>query len=71
MSVTVRPARSHRDVGAFIDLPFRLHAGTPWVPPLKLERRLFLSRRPRIGTYAARVDFELFLAEREGQRNRG
>jgi hypothetical protein len=65
--VTVRPARSHRDVGAFIDLPFRLHAGTPWVPPLKLERRLFLSRRPRIGTYASRVDFELFLAERDGR----
>ena len=45
MSVAVRPARSFHDVGAFIDLPFRLHAGTPWVPPLKLERRLFLSRR--------------------------
>jgi hypothetical protein len=67
MPVTVRPARSHRDVGAFIDLPFRLHAGTPWVPPLKLERRIFLSRRTRLGTYASRVDFELFLAEREGR----
>jgi hypothetical protein len=67
MSVTVRPARSHRDVGAFIELPFRLHEGTPWVPPLKLERRVFLSRRRRLGTYAARVDFELFLAERDGR----
>jgi hypothetical protein len=67
MPVTVRPARSYRDVGAFIDLPFRLHAGTPWVPPLKLERRIFLSRRPRLGTYASRVDFELFLAERDGR----
>ncbi|HWH95720.1 MAG TPA: hypothetical protein VNT03_17805 [Baekduia sp.] len=67
MPVAVRPARSHRDVGAFIDLPFRLHAGTPWIPPLKLERRLFLSRRPRLGTYARRVDFELLLAEREGR----
>jgi GNAT superfamily N-acetyltransferase len=65
MSVDVRPARSHRDVGAFIDLPFRLHAGTPWVPPLKLERRLFLSRR--FGTYSKRVDFELLLARREGR----
>src|SRR3954464_6567235 len=65
MSVAVRPARSFRDVGAFIDLPDRLHAGTPYVPQLKLERRLFLSRRPRLGTYARRVDFELFLAERE------
>jgi GNAT superfamily N-acetyltransferase len=67
MPVTVRPARSYRDVGAFIDLPFRLHAGTPWIPPLKLERRIFLSRRTRLGTYASRVDFELFLAERDGQ----
>jgi GNAT superfamily N-acetyltransferase len=67
MAVDVRPARSHADVGAFIDLPFGLHAGTPWVPPLKLERRLFLSRRPRLGTYARRVDFELFLARRDGR----
>lgn len=65
MSVAVRPARSFHDVGAFIDLPFRLHAGTPWVPPLKLERRLFLSRR--FGTYAKRVDFELLIAERDGR----
>jgi hypothetical protein len=67
MSLVVRPARSFRDVGAFIDLPYRLHAGTPWVPQLKLERRMFLSRRPRLGAYARRVDFELFVAEREGR----
>jgi GNAT superfamily N-acetyltransferase len=67
MPIEVRTARSHADVGAFIDLPYRLHAGTPWVPPLKLERRLFLSRRPRIGTYARRIDFELFVARREGR----
>lgn len=63
--VEVRPARTFREVGAFIDLPFRLHAGTVWVPPLKLERRLFLSRR--LGTYAKRVDFELFCAHRDGR----
>jgi hypothetical protein len=67
MSVAVRPARSFRDVGAFIDLPNRLHAGTPFVPQLKLERRLYLSRRPRLGTYAGRIDWELFLAERDGR----
>jgi hypothetical protein len=65
MPVAVSPARSFRDVGAFIDLPFRLHAGTPWVPPLKLERRLFLSRR--LGPYAKRMDYELLLARREGR----
>jgi hypothetical protein len=67
MSLVVRPARSFRDVGAFIDLPYRLHGGTPWVPQLRLERRMFLSRRPRLGPYARRVDFELFVAERDGR----
>lgn len=65
MAVDVQPARSFRDVGAFIDLPFRLHAGTPWVPPLRLERRLFLSRR--LGPYKGRMDYELFLARRAGR----
>ena len=65
MPLDVRPARSYRDVGAFIDLPFRLHAGTPWVPPLKLERRIFLSRR--VGPYAKRMDYELLLAHRDGR----
>jgi hypothetical protein len=65
MPVDVAPARSFRDVGRFIDLPFRLHAGTPWVPPLKLERRIFLSRR--LGPYSKRMDYELLLARREGR----
>jgi hypothetical protein len=65
MPLDVRPARSFREVGAFIDLPYRLHAGTPWVPPAKLERRIFLSRR--FGPYAKRMDYELLLARREGR----
>src|SRR3954463_8204833 len=65
MAVDVQPARSFRDVGRFIDLPYRLHAGTPWVPPLRLERRIFLSRR--LGPYKTHLDFELFLARREGR----
>ncbi len=52
-------------MGAFIDLPYRLHAGTPWVPPLRIERRLFLSRR--FGTYRRRMDYELFCAFRGGE----
>jgi hypothetical protein len=43
--IEVRSVRSWSDLRAFVDLPYRLHAGTPWVPPLKLERYLFLSRR--------------------------
>lgn len=61
-AIEIRTARSYREVGAFIDLPYDLHADTAWIPPLKLERRMFLSRR--LGTYAKRIDFELFCAFR-------
>ena len=64
-TIEIRPARSFREVGEFIDLPYRLHAGTPWLPPLKVERRMFLSRR--FGTYAKRMDYELFCAHRGGE----
>ena len=37
-SLTIRPVRNGRDLKRFVDLPYRLHAGTPWVPPLKLEQ---------------------------------
>ena len=41
--VQVASVRSRADLRAFIELPYRLHAnGTPWVPQLRLERRLFL-----------------------------
>ena len=43
--VAVRSVGSFADLRAFVDLPYRLHAGTPWVPPLRLERYVFLSRR--------------------------
>jgi hypothetical protein len=43
--LTVSSVRSWSELRAFVDLPYRLHAGTPWVPPVKLERYAFLSRR--------------------------
>ena len=57
--------RGPRDLREFVALPFRLHAGTPWVPPLKLERYLFLSRR--LNAYFKHGEAEYFLARR-GQR---
>jgi GNAT superfamily N-acetyltransferase len=49
-----------------VELPFRLHAtGTPWIPPLKLERHLFLSRR--FNPFFKHGDAQLFLAWREGR----
>jgi hypothetical protein len=64
-SLTIRPVRNGRDLKRFIGLPYRLHAGTPWVPPLKLERRLFLHRR--LNPYFKHGEAEYFLALR-GER---
>ncbi len=64
-SVTIRPVRSRQDLKRFVDLPYRLHAGTPWVPPLKLERRLFLNRK--LNPYFKHGEAEYFLALR-GER---
>jgi GNAT superfamily N-acetyltransferase len=61
-SLTVRPVSGRRDLKRFIDLPYRLHAGTPWIPPLKLERRLFLNRK--LNPYFKHAEAEYFLALR-------
>ncbi len=66
MAVEVSPVRSRRDRSEFVELPFRLHAiGTPWVPPLRIERRLWLDRR--VGPFFKHGDAELFLARRDGR----
>jgi GNAT superfamily N-acetyltransferase len=52
----------------FVDLPFRLHANRPqWVPPLKLERRMFLSRR--MNAFFRHGEAEYFLAFGNGTEN--
>jgi hypothetical protein len=66
VSVEVRPVRSRGDRREFVELPFRLHAtGTPWIPPLRIERRLFLS--PRLNAFFEHGQAELFLARRDGR----
>ncbi len=65
MSVHVRAVRGPRDLRAFVGLPFRLHVGTPWVTPLKLERYLFLSRK--LNAYFKHGEAEYFLARRGEQ----
>ncbi len=64
-SLTVRPVKGRGDLKRFVDLPYRLHAGTPWIPPLKLERRFFLNRR--LNPYFKHGEAEYFLARR-GER---
>jgi len=66
VSVETRPVRSLVDRRQFVDLPFRLHAtGTPWIPPLKLERHQFLT--PRLNAFFRHGRAQLFLARREGR----
>jgi len=66
VSVEVRAVQGGRELKAFIDLPFRLHANQPkWVPPLKLERRLFLNRR--MNAFFSHGEAEYFLAWRDGR----
>jgi GNAT superfamily N-acetyltransferase len=66
VAVEVRAVSGRRDLTRFIDLPFALHANHPqWVPPLKLERRLFLSRRAN--AFFSHGEAEYFLAWRDGR----
>jgi GNAT superfamily N-acetyltransferase len=66
VSVEVRKVSGSGDLKRFIDLPFRLHANQPqWVPPLKLERRLFLNRR--MNAFFSHGEAEYFLALRGGE----
>ncbi len=66
MDVEVTAVSGSSDLKRFIDLPFHLHANHPlWVPPLKLERRLFLNRR--MNAFFSHGEAEYFLARRDGQ----
>ena len=65
MPVEVRPVQGRRELTSFIKLPFGLHEGTPWVPPLIFERRQFLDRGDN--PYFEHADGEYFLAWRDGR----
>ena len=63
MALEVSPVRSRRDRREFIELPYRLHANAEqWVPPLRLERRVYLNRR--LNPFFRHGEAELFLARR-------
>lgn len=65
MAVEITTVKSRREIGEFIDLPFRLHQGTPWVTPLKLERHQFLTRK--LNAYFTHGEADYFLARRDGR----
>jgi GNAT superfamily N-acetyltransferase len=66
VGVEVRAVSGRRDLTRFIDLPYGLHANHPrWVPPLRLERRLFLNRR--LNAFFGHGEAEYLLALRDGR----
>ena len=66
MSVVVRPVTSWRDRREFVELPYRLHSSSGvWVPPLRLERHIFLMRSQN--AFFSHGDAQLFLAWRDGR----
>ncbi len=66
MSLEIRAVASHREIREFIELPYRLHSTSPqWIPPLRLERRFFLSRKRN--PFFTHGDARLFLARRDGR----
>jgi GNAT superfamily N-acetyltransferase len=66
VSVDVRPVKGRRELGRFIALPYRLHSTSPfWCPPLRIERRMFLSRRQN--AFFKHGDAQLFCAWRDGR----
>lgn len=64
-AVEVRPVRSLADLRRFIDLPFRLHAGTPWIPPLRLEQWAFLIQK--LNAFFTHGRGTYFLAWKDGE----
>jgi GNAT superfamily N-acetyltransferase len=66
VSVEVEPVASRGDLREFIELPYRLHStADQWIPPLRIERRLFLS--PRFNAFFKHGEAQLFLARRDGR----
>ena len=66
MSVVVRPVSGWRDRREFVELPYRLHSTSGvWVPPLRLERHIFLMRSQN--AFFSHGDAQLFLAWRDGR----
>lgn len=56
-------ADAEKDLSAFIDLPYRLHKNTPWVPDLKAEVRALLSPGH---PFTENGEMKLFTAWRDG-----
>ncbi len=66
MALEITPVRGFGDLRAFVRLPERLHAGTPWIIQFRLERYAYLSRRLN-PFFRHGGDAAYFLARRDGR----
>jgi GNAT superfamily N-acetyltransferase len=66
MAIEVRPVKGFGELRHFVHLPYRLHANQQtWVPPLLLERYIFLNRK--LNAFFEHGEAEYFLAWRDGR----
>lgn len=66
MSLQIIPVKSRQELKRFIELPYTLYTNDPhWIPPLRLERREFLS--PRKNPFFDIAQVQLFLATENGR----
>ncbi|MDA8061215.1 MAG: hypothetical protein M0T80_02085 [Actinomycetota bacterium] len=63
-ALTVDEVHRWRDLRAFVELPYRLHAGSPWVPPVRIERLAYLNRK--LNPFFTHGRAAWFLARRQG-----
>ena len=61
----VRPVAERRALHRFVELPWRLHAGSAWVPPLRRDVHRILD--PAQNPFFRHSAAALFLAERNGE----
>ncbi len=66
MALEITPVRGFADLRAFVRLPERLHAGTPWIIQYRGERYAYLSRRLN-PFFRHGGEAQYFLARRDGR----
>jgi hypothetical protein len=66
-AVVVRPVRGRADVRRFVDLPYRLHRGSPQWAPTRLRRDAVRQLDRRRHPFYEHSDAAFFLAERSGE----
>jgi hypothetical protein len=66
VSVEVEPVTLRSALREFIELPYRLHSNAEqWIPPLRIERRLFLDQR--FNAFFKHGEAQLCVARRDGR----